>query len=136
LMRINGVEHIGIAVTNVDECIKTLERIFGLEVSDRQTIEASNVEIAFLPCGATKIELVTPTSESSPIAGFLNKRGNGIHHICLDVENIEAWLEALEQRGVRLIDKKPRMGAHGRKVAFIDPKSTCGFLIELSERIS
>jgi len=132
-MKIKGVDHIGIAVDNMDECIETIERLFGLRVSGRETIEASSVEIAFFPCGSTKIELVTPLTDRSPISSFLRKRGNGIHHICLEVENIEAWLEALADKGVSLIDKKPRQGAHGKKVAFIDPRSTCGFLIELSE---
>ncbi len=134
-MKIKGVEHIGIAITNLGECIATLKKTFGLKESHRERIEASNVEVVFFECGTTQIELVTPTSDASPISVFLSKRGNGIHHICLDVEDIEGWLAALKAKGIELIDSEPRRGAHGKKVAFLSPKSTCGFLIELSEQV-
>lgn len=132
-MKLLGVEHIGIAVSDLEGCITTFERAFGLKCEGRERIEASKVEVAFFKCGDTKIELVTPTDPASPIQGFLAKRGNGIHHICLDVEGIEAWLESLRQAGVDLIDKKPRQGATGRRVAFINPKSLFDILVELSE---
>ena len=132
-MKILGVEHIGIAVGNIDECITRFEEVFGFKCEGRQTIAASKVEVAFFKCGDTKIELVTPTDETSPIHKFLAKRGNGIHHICLDVEGITDWVGSLVGGGVDMIDKVPRQGAAGKSVAFISPKSLCDILIELSE---
>jgi methylmalonyl-CoA/ethylmalonyl-CoA epimerase len=132
-MRILGVEHIGIAVGNIDECIARLEKVFGFRCEGRQTIEASKVEVAFFKCGETKLELVTPTDETSPIHKFLMKRGNGIHHICLDVEGITDWVDSLVGDGVDMIDEVPRKGAAGKNVAFISPGSLCDILIELSE---
>ena len=132
-MKILGVEHIGIAVDNLDQCIAKFEQVFGLECEARERIEASRVEVAFFRCGDTKIELVTPLDETSPIHSFLSKRGNGIHHICLDVQGIEDWLGRLSQSGIELIDKAPRQGASGKKVAFINPRSVFDILFELSE---
>jgi methylmalonyl-CoA/ethylmalonyl-CoA epimerase len=133
-MKILGVEHIGIAVSDLDRCIDRFEQVFGFKCEGRQKIAASKVEVAFFRCGDTKIELVTPTAEDSPIAKYLAKRGNGIHHICLDVEGIEAWLESMVAGGIDLIDKVPRQGAAGKKVAFVSPKALCDILIELSEK--
>jgi methylmalonyl-CoA/ethylmalonyl-CoA epimerase len=132
-MKLLGVEHIGIAVSDLEDCIARFESAFGIKCEGRERIEASKVEVAFFRCGDTKIELVTPTDPASPIQGFLTSRGNGIHHICLDVEGIDAWLKSLGQAGIDLIDKKPRRGATGRSVAFISPKSLCNILVELSE---
>jgi methylmalonyl-CoA epimerase len=132
-MKVLGVEHIGIAVANLDQCIEKVEKVFGLECESREKIEASRVEVAFFRCGDTKIEFVTPLDETSPIHSFLMKRGNGIHHICLDVEGIEGGLEQLLESGIDLIDKVPRQGASGKKVAFISPKSVFNILFELSE---
>jgi len=132
-MKILGVEHIGIAVSNLGECIDKFESAFGLKCCGRERIEASKVEVAFFKCGDTKIELVTPTDPASPIQGFLSRRGNGIHHICLDVEGIQDWLASFKQAGLDLIDREPRQGAKGRSVAFISPKALCNILVELSE---
>ncbi len=132
-MKIRGVEHIGIAVKDLDRCIERFESAFGFRCEGRQRIDASKVEVAFFKCGDTKIELVTPTEESSPVHKYLAKRGNGIHHICLDVDGIEDWLGSLSDGGIDLIDAVPRQGAAGKKVAFIGPKSMCDILIELSE---
>ncbi len=132
-MKVKGVEHIGIAVKNIEDLAVVFENLLGLKPRGKEKIEYSNVEVAFFPCGSTKIELVKPLSDESPVSSFLEKRGNGIHHICLDVEGIEEWIDFLRAKGVEMIDCKPRKGAHGRKVAFINPKSTFGILIELSE---
>ncbi|MFH1314685.1 MAG: methylmalonyl-CoA epimerase [Candidatus Eisenbacteria bacterium] len=132
-MKILGVEHIGIAVDGLDECIEKFENALNLKCEGRETIEASGVEVAFFGCGSSKIELVTPAGAASPIGSFLSKRGNAIHHICLRVEGIDDWLAYLKQIGVELIDTVPRQGASGKRVAFISPRSMCNILIELSE---
>ncbi len=132
-MRIEGVEHIGIAVSDLDRSISHLEEIFGFKILQRQRIEERGVEIAMFDVGNTIIELVSPISEKSPISNFLSRRGNAIHHICFKVEGIEDWLKALQTKGVELIDAEPREGASGNKVAFINPKSTLGILVELCE---
>lgn len=132
-MKIKGVEHIGIAVSDIEDLARIFEDLLGLKLQAKESIAHSNVEVAFFPCGSTNLELVTPLSDQSPIRSFLEKRGNGIHHICLDVEGIEEWIDFLAQNGIEMIDQTPRKGAHGKKVAFINPKSTFGILIELSE---
>lgn len=133
-MKLDGVEHIGIAVSDLDACIRTLEEVFGIKCAAREKVEASKVEVAVFDLGSTKLELVTPTDPASGVGKFLASRGNGIHHICLRVQDIEGWLDALGKRGVDLIDKVPRRGAFGHTVAFLSPKSVCNILIELSER--
>ena len=133
-MKIEGIEHIGIVVGDLDACIKTFEEVFGAKCKTREKVEANKVEVAVFDFGNTKIELVTPTDPASPVSRFLASRGNGIHHICLRVKDIDGWLDALGKRGVDLIDKVPRRGASGRSVAFVSPKSVCNILVELSER--
>jgi methylmalonyl-CoA/ethylmalonyl-CoA epimerase len=132
-MKILGVEHIGIAVRDLEECIDRFERILNLKCEGEEALEASGVEIAFFGCGTGKLELVSPATAESPISSFLSKRGNAIHHICLKVEGIDEWLAFLKQSGVELIDNVPREGASGKRVAFINPRSMCNILIELSE---
>ncbi len=133
-MKIEGVEHIGIAVGDLDACIKRFEEVLGIKCVAREKVEASKVEVAVLDLGDTKIELVTPTDAASPISKFLSQRGNGLHHICLEVKDIGACLEELKKQEVDLIDKTPRQGAFGNTVAFLSPGSICNILIELSER--
>jgi len=128
-----GVEHIGIAVAGLEECIDKFEKVLNLKCEGKEAIEASGVEVAFFRCGTGKLELVTPSETGSPISSFLSKRGNAIHHICLKVEGIDEWLAFLKQSGVQLIDSVPRRGASGKRVAFINPRSMCNILIELSE---
>jgi methylmalonyl-CoA/ethylmalonyl-CoA epimerase len=132
-MKILGVEHIGIAVTGLEECIEKFENVLNLSCEGKEAIKASGVEVAFFRCGSSKLELVTPAETGSPISSFLSKRGNAIHHICLKVEGIDEWLAFLKQSGVDLIDTAPRQGASGKRVAFINPRSMCNILIELSE---
>jgi len=133
-MKVTGVDHIGIAVKSIDEALKLWEEVLGIKCTGREEVEEQKVVTAFLPLGDTEIELLEPTSPESPVSKFMEKRGEGIHHLALRVENIEAALEELKGKGIRLIDEKPRCGAGGAKIAFIHPKAAGGVLLELSER--
>lgn len=129
---IKKVDHIGIVVRDVEEARQAYEAL-GLKVTHVKEVAEQKVIVAFLPVGDTEIELVQPTTADSGVAGFLEKRGEGLHHICLEVDDIEATLADLKARGMRLIDQEPRPGAFGR-VAFLHPKSAHGVLIELVEK--
>jgi methylmalonyl-CoA/ethylmalonyl-CoA epimerase len=132
-MKIEGVEHIGIAVGDLDGCIRRFEDLLGLKCTVRKRMESNKVEIAVFDCGGTSIELVAPTDQSSPVHDFVSKGGNSLHHICFRVDEIDKWLAFLDSRGAKLIDREPREGASGSRIAFVSPKSVCGFLIELAE---
>jgi methylmalonyl-CoA/ethylmalonyl-CoA epimerase len=132
-MKIEGVEHIGIAVEDLDECISRFETLLGLKCGERKRVESNKVEVATFDCGGTTIELVAPTDETSPVQRFVSQGGNSLHHICFRVDDIDTWLDFLDGQGVGLIDRKPRTGAFGDRIAFVKPKSVCGFLIELAE---
>ncbi len=125
------INHLGIATTSIDEALKFWSDALGLENTHTETVEDQKVRVAMLPLGESRIELLEPTSEDSPISKFLEKRGGGIHHIAVEVDDIEAALAQLKARGVRLIDETPRIGAEGCLVAFVHPKSANGVLIEL-----
>lgn len=126
-----NIDHIGIAVKNLDTALIFFEQILGLKRSGIETVESEKVKVAFLPIGETRIELLEATSEDSPIAKFIEKRGEGIHHIALKVDNVEAGLRYLEAQQIQLINNKPKIGSHNSEVAFIHPKSTFGILLEL-----
>ena len=126
------VNHIGIAVRSIEEA-KRFYEVMGLQVEGYEVVEEQKVRVAFVPVGETRIELLEPTSEDSPVAKFIAKRGEGIHHIAFEVEDIEKALEVLKENGVRLIDEEPRRGAHGTRIAFLHPKSTNGVLIEICQ---
>lgn len=128
---LNGIDHVAVAVTNLDETINTFKNIFGVEVEHREFIEAYNVEIATLNLGNTCIEFVEGKSEDSPIRKFVEKKGTGIHHIAFAVDDVAAEIDALAAAGANLIDKTPRPGKDGSLVAFVHPKSTSGILYEL-----
>jgi len=130
---ITGLEHVGIAVNKIDEALQVFEKILGLKLEKTRTVEAQRVKIAFLNVGNTKIELLEPTDKESTVAKFLEKRGEGIHHVAFGVTNIEGMLKQLKDKGITLIDEKPRKGAECNKVAFLHPKSTRNVLIELCE---
>ncbi|WP_324736179.1 methylmalonyl-CoA epimerase [Thermococcus sp. SY098] len=130
---IKKIDHIGIAVKNLDEAIKLWESL-GLKVAEIEEVPEQKVRVAVFKVGESRIELLEGTSEDSPISKFIAKRGEGIHHIALGVENIEEHLERLKEQGFRLIDEKPRIGAGGAKIAFVHPKSVNGVLLELCER--
>ncbi|HHY42237.1 MAG TPA: methylmalonyl-CoA epimerase [Thermoanaerobacterales bacterium] len=131
---IQKIDHIGIAVKSIDEAMKIYTEILGLKVTGIETVEEQKVKTAFIPIGESEIELLESTSPDGPIAKFIEKRGEGIQHIALRVDNIEAKLKELKEKGIRLIDESPRLGAGGAKIAFIHPKDTKGVLIELCER--
>ena len=126
------IDHIGIAVKSIDNATGFYQAI-GLNVSHIEEVESQGVRVAFLKIGESNIELLEPLNEKSPIFSFIEKRGEGIHHIAFYVNNIENVLENLKSRGYKLINEKPVQGAHGKKVAFIHPKSSGGVLVELCE---
>jgi methylmalonyl-CoA/ethylmalonyl-CoA epimerase len=131
---VTKVDHIGIAVSNLEETLKLYTEVLGLELSGVEVVEDQKVRVAFLPIGDTEIELLESTQPDGPIAKFIEKKGEGIQHIAFRVEDIHAALEDMRQKGVRLIDEQPRYGAGGAKIAFLHPKSTHGVLVELCER--
>ena len=126
------VDHIGIVVRSIEEALQVYEDALGLPLSEIVEVADQQAQVAFLPIGESNIELVEPISNDTGIARFLEKRGEGIHHICIEVEDIQATLAQLQAHDVQLIDEAPRQGAHGR-VAFIHPKGAHGVLIELVE---
>jgi methylmalonyl-CoA epimerase len=128
------ISHLGIATKGIEEALKFYENALGLKNVHTEVVEDQKVRVAMLPIGETRIELLEPTSEDSPISKFLEKRGGGIHHIAVEVEDIEAALLKLKQAGARLIDEQPRIGAEGCLVAFVHPSSTSGVLLELVQQ--
>ncbi len=128
------IDHLGIATKGIDEALSFWVDALGLENIHTETVEDQKVRIAMLPLGESRIELLEPTSDDSPISKFLEKRGGGIHHIAIEVEDIEAALAKLKAQGARLIDEIPRIGAEGCLVAFIHPSSANGVLLELVQR--
>lgn len=126
------LNHIGIAVESIAAVLPVYE-LMGLNVLKRESVPSEQVNVAFLDSGECHLELLEATSDESPIAKFIQKRGPGIHHVCLEVKNLPEMLQKLEAEGVHLIDKTPRAGANNKRVAFIHPKATGGVLIELSE---
>ncbi len=133
-MSVTKIDHIGVAVKNIDEAKKIYEDYLGLLQAGLEEIPDQKVKVAFFPTGESKIELLEATEDDSPVAKFIAARGEGVHHIALRVENLEKVLRVLKERGVRLIDNEPRYGAGGAKIAFLHPKSTNGVLIELCQR--
>ena len=130
------IEHIGIATHNIDDALKFWRDALGLRVVETEEVAEQGVRVAMLPVGEPRIELLEPTSESSPVARFLEKRGAGIHHIAVRVNDIRATLQRLKEEGARLIDETPRVGAGGCLVAFIHPATAGGVLLELVEHTS
>jgi methylmalonyl-CoA epimerase len=125
------INHLGIATKGIDEALKFWEDALGLENVHTETVEDQKVRVAMLPLGESRIELLEPTSDDSPISKFLEKRGGGIHHIAVEVDDIETSLKVLKDKGMRLIDENPRLGAEGCLVAFVHPSSANGVLLEL-----
>ncbi|MDQ3375093.1 MAG: methylmalonyl-CoA epimerase [Acidobacteriota bacterium] len=128
------ISHLGIATKNIDEALKFWQDALGLENIHTETVEDQKVRVAMLPIGDTRIELLEATADDSPIAKFVEKRGGGIHHIAVEVENIEETLAKLKRNGARLIDESPRMGAEDCLIAFVHPSSTNGVLLELIQK--
>lgn len=132
-MNLTHIEHIGIAVKNLEESIKFYEEVLGLKCYAIEEVKDQRVKTAFFMVGQTKVELLESTDPEGPIGKFVEKKGEGVHHIAYAVQGIESALENLEQKGVQLIDKTPRKGAEGLHIAFLHPKSTGGVLTELCE---
>ena len=133
-MKVLKIDHLGIAVHSIEEAKKLFQDTLGLKFEGSETVAEQKVTTAFFPVGDSEVELLESTAPDGPIAKYLEKRGEGIQHIAFRVENIEEALAELKEKGIRLIDEKPRMGAGGAKIAFLHPKSTHGVLIEISER--
>jgi methylmalonyl-CoA/ethylmalonyl-CoA epimerase len=132
-MRIQNIEHIGIAVKNLKETIKFYEDVFGINCYSIEDVKDQKVRTAFFMIGQTKIELLESTEPDGPISKFIEKKGEGIHHIAYAVDDLKNSLEELEKKGIQLIDKEPRIGAEELSIAFLHPKSTNGVLTELCE---
>ncbi|RLD96519.1 MAG: methylmalonyl-CoA epimerase [Aquificota bacterium] len=126
------VSHIGVAVKDLEKA-KEVFRTLGLDVEGEEVVEEQKVKVAFIPVGETRIELLEATAPDSPVAKFIEKKGEGVHHVALGVDNLEVVLEELKAKGVRLVDEKPRRGAHNTLIAFLHPKSTGGLLLELCQ---
>jgi len=134
-MKISHIEHLGIAVKSIEEALPYYENVLGLKCYNIEVVEDQKVKTAFLKVGQTKIELLEATSPESTIAKFIENKGEGVHHLAFAVEDgVANALTEIEGKGIRLIDKAPRKGAEGLKIAFLHPKSTIGVLTELCEK--
>jgi methylmalonyl-CoA/ethylmalonyl-CoA epimerase len=130
-MKITRIAHLGIAVKDVDPVKKLYSGNLNLELKGEEVVASQKVQVSFFKVGESSLELLLPTAGDSPVAKFLETRGEGFHHLALEVEDINAALAELKAAGVRLIDETPREGAHGTMVAFLHPKATYGLLVEL-----
>lgn len=133
-MNLKHIEHIGIAVNNLDEAIKYYEEVLGLKCYAIEEVADQKVKTAFFKIGDTKIELLESTDPEGPIGKFIEKKGEGVHHIAFAVEGIQSALDEAKEKNIRLIDQQPRKGAEGLNIAFLHPKSTHGVLTELCEK--
>ena len=133
-MEILKIDHLGIAVNSIEEGKAFWSDVLGLAFEGTETVEAQKVTTAFFPVSESEVELLESTAPDGPVAKYIEKRGQGIQHVAFRVENIEVALEELKEKGVRLIDEKPRKGAGGARIAFLHPKATGGVLVELCER--
>ncbi|MCG3159765.1 MAG: hypothetical protein JMDDDDMK_00785 [Acidobacteria bacterium] len=128
------IQHLGVAVESIEGALVFWRDALGLELKEVEVVEDQGVRVAMLPIGESRIELLEATSAETPVGKFLAKRGPGIHHLCVEVNDINAKLSELRACGVRLIDEQPRVGAGGALVAFVHPSSTGGVLIELTQK--
>ena len=133
-MELKRVDHVGIAVKNLDESVQFYESL-GFKATGYEVVAEQKVKVAFLPCGDSEIELLESTEPDGPIARFIEKNGPGIQHIAIRVDDIDKALEELKEKGVRLIDQVPRYGAGNARIAFVHPKATGGVLLELTQRM-
>ena len=133
-MKVLKIDHLGIAVKSINEGKKFWGDLLGLWLESSEAMAEEKLITTFFPIGESEIELLETTDPEGPIGRYLKKRGEGIHHIALRVENIEEALKELKEKGIRLVDEKPRKGAGGAKIAFLHPKSTNGVLVELCEK--
>lgn len=133
-MKILKINHLGIAVNSIEEGKKFWGDVLGLEFEGAETVEEQKVTTAFFPVGESEVELLESTSPDGPVAKFIERKGAGFQHVAFQVENIEEALAELKEKGIKLIDETPRIGAGGAKIAFLHPKATGGILVELCER--
>ncbi len=133
-MDILKIDHLGIAVNSIEEGKTFWSDVLGLAFEGTETVEAQKVTTAFFPVSESEVELLESTSPDGPVAKYIEKRGPGIQHVAFRVKNIEAALDELKKKGIKLIDEKPRNGAGGARIAFLHPKATGGVLVELCER--
>jgi methylmalonyl-CoA/ethylmalonyl-CoA epimerase len=133
MLKILGIEHVAVAVDDIDAALAKYREVFGLAAGEREYVESQKTETARLPIGTTAIELISPKGNES-LQRFLERRGPGLHHIAIEVAGIEDALALLDKMGVPLVDRAPRIGAQGHKVAFVHPKATGGVLIELVDK--
>ena len=129
--KIKAINHVALVVQDMEQSLSFWRDALGMELHELRDVPAESSQVAFLPVGGSEVELVRPTTEDSGIARYLAKRGPGIHHICLEVDDLAAMLEHLKGRGVRLINEQPRQAADGKRYAFVHPESTGGVLLEL-----
>ena len=129
----NKISHIGIAVASIEEAAPFYRDVLGMEFEGTEVVAEQKVKVAFFAVGESRIELLEPTAEDSPVAKFLDKNGPGVHHVAYEVADLEQRLAALKAEGVRLIDEAPRTGAHNTRIAFMHPKASGGVLTELCE---
>ncbi len=130
---VKQINHVAIVVDDMDKALSFWRDALGLELHELRDVPAEKSQVAFLPLQGSEVELVRPTSDDSGIAKYLAKRGPGMHHICLEVDDIEGMLAQLKSKGMRLINEEPRTAADGKKYAFIHPESASGVLVELYE---
>ncbi|MCP5103678.1 MAG: methylmalonyl-CoA epimerase [bacterium] len=131
---IKKIDHIAIAVSDLDAEIKRYRDVLGMEFHGTELVEEQKVKVAFFSVGDVHIELTSPTEEDSPVGKFINKRGTGIHHIAYEVDDLKGQIEDFQEKDIRMIDKEPRVGAGSCKIAFAHPKSFSGVLVELKEK--
>jgi len=130
---IKKINHIAVAVTNLEEAAQFYEKVLGLHLSGVEVVPAQKTKVGFFKIGESNIELVQPSEPDSPLVKFLESKGQGIHHICLEVDDVASEVKNLIEKGAKMVDSQPRPGAHRTQVAFVHPKSSSGVLIELCE---
>lgn len=133
-MKIEKIDHIGIAVKSIEDTSKFYSKNFNLKISEPIEVLSQKVRVAFIDIGGVKLELIEPLGENSPVERFIQKKGEGLHHICFQVDDIKDALKKLKENKIRLVDQVPRVGATGKRIAFLHPESASGVLIELEEK--
>ena len=130
---VKKINHIGVAVKSIEEAAPLYRDVYGMKDEGVEVVEEQKVKVAFFAIGESRIELLEPTSDDSPVAKFIEKNGTGVHHIAYEVDDVQAELDSLKQQGIRLIDEVPRSGAHDTQIAFLHPKSSGGVLTEICQ---
>ena len=133
-MKVTQIDHVGIAVKSVEQAGRFYTEILGLGVEEIETVAEQKVNVAFIPVTGSEVELLESTAPDGPVAKYIDSRGEGVQHLAFRVDNIEEALKELKEKGIRLIDQEPRIGAGGARIAFIHPKETNGVLVEICER--